>query len=49
MAFVFPDEYETARILKSSIEPDPNNFNTWMLELKPGQTRALSYEIFVVE
>ena len=49
MAFVFPDEYEAARILKSSIEPDPNNFNTWMLELKPGQSRTLSYEMFVVE
>jgi len=49
MAFVFPDEYETARILKSSIEPDPNNHNTWLLELKPEQRRTLSYEIKVIE
>ena len=49
IAFVFPDDYETARILKSSIEPDPENFNTWLLDLKPGQRRTLSYEIKVIE
>jgi len=49
MAFVFPDEFETARIVSSSIEPDPINDNTWMLELKPGQSRTLSYEMLLVE
>ena len=49
MAFVFPDKFESARILKSSIEPDPINDNTWVLELKPGQSRTLSYEMFVIE
>ena len=49
MAFVFPDKFESARIVSSSIEPDPINDNTWVLELKPGQSRTLSYEMLVVE
>lgn len=47
MAFVFPDEYETVRILNSSIDPDSANENTWVLELKPGQRQTLTYEIFL--
>jgi len=47
MAFVLPDEFETLQILNSSIEPDKTNENAWILELKPGQRRTLTYEIFV--
>jgi len=49
MAFVLPDEFETLHILSSSIEPDKSNENAWVLELKPGQRRVLSYELLVVE
>lgn len=49
MAFILPDEFEILRILDSSIKPDDNNLNTWVLELKPGQSRTLTYEIFMQE
>lgn len=45
MAFVLPDENETLRVLESSIEMDKNNENSWVLELKAGQSRSLSYQL----
>ncbi len=49
MAFVLPEDNETLRVLESSIEMDKTNQNTWVLELKPGQRRSLSYQLSVLE
>lgn len=47
MAFVLPDDYGKIEVLSSSAEPDVNNFNSWILALKPGQSRSLTYEIML--
>ena len=47
MAFVLPDGYGEIEVLSSSVEPDVKNFNTWLLALKPGQSRTLTYEIML--
>ncbi|MEP3892301.1 MAG: hypothetical protein ABJN69_17710 [Hellea sp.] len=47
MAFVLPDDYGPIEILSSSIETDAANFNTWLLELKPGKSKTLTYEILL--
>jgi hypothetical protein len=45
LAFVLPDGYGDVEILSSSIEQDAQNFNTWLLTLRPGQRRTLAYEV----
>jgi len=47
IAFVLPDGFENIRVLTSSIALDENNHNTWLLDLKSGQRKTLSYEIII--
>ena len=47
IAFVLPDGFENIRVLNSSIALDENNHNTWLLDLKSGQRKTLSYEIII--